>query len=715
MFAAQLTGWFSMCMCIAGIGLISSADAAQQNATEAIFPEIVGQEEEVVEYEAGFFEQYAPDTALDMVRQVPGFQIDDGSGERGFGGAAGNILIDGRRPSAKQDPPTAILRRIPATIVERVELIRGQLPGLDSQGHSVLANVVLQQDAPAAVRWDASLRKHSNVTPLRPEASISISDRWQAVDYSAGVSGFRATFGDEGTQDVFDGSGLLTERRNDDSMVYNTTGNVYLNASAWFGDTLLNANTSIGYTYRDEMLTSVRVPQADNVASRDVFFGDDVTTKQFELGFDAERALTSNLTGKAILLLYASNQEKTNDQRTIEEGGNQSLFRVADSMRDTTEVISRMEMDWRGWANHAIQADFEVAYNMLDNNLKRFDDTGGGPVMVPVPGANTRVEEVRVDVLLHDTWSLGVWSFNYGLGAETSEISQSGDANQKRHFSFLKPQAMLTWSPQQTQQTRVRLVREVAQLNFNDFVSATVFLDDDLALGNPDLKPESTWVSELTHERRLGELAVVSLTVFHHWISDVQDLLPITTEFEAPGNIGDGRRWGLEMQTTVPLEGLGWNGARLDVKGRWQDSSVTDPVTGDQRKLTAAGGFTGVPTNLPFQNENNYAYSINFRQDLHDSKVAWGWGVSERGARPRFKVNELDVYNEEDPIVDIFIETTRLWGIKVGFDINNLLDLTASRDRTIYTGQRSLTAIDRRELQQYSVGRRYSLSMSGSF
>ena len=219
----------------------------------------------------------------------------------------------------------------------------------------------------------------------------------------------------------------------------------------------------------------------------------------------------------------------------------------------------------------------------------------------------------------------------------------------------------------------------------------------------------------MTRERRMGALTVVSLTVFHHWISDVQDLLPMTSDFEAPGNIGDGRRWGLELQSTVPLEWLGLTNARLDVEARWQGSSVTDPVTGEKRVLTAVGGYAGIPTSLSFRNENEYAYSVIYRQDFQKSQIAWGWSVSERGDRPRFKVDELDTYNEEDPIVDVFIETTRWGNLKIGLKINNLLDLTKSRERLIYSGQRGLSGIERRVLQQYSVGRRYILSMSGSF
>ena len=62
-------------------------------------------ETQIVSYPASFFERYQPSTALEIVNQVPGFILNDGDSERGFGGSVGNVLINDRRPSAKQDPP----------------------------------------------------------------------------------------------------------------------------------------------------------------------------------------------------------------------------------------------------------------------------------------------------------------------------------------------------------------------------------------------------------------------------------------------------------------------------------------------------------------------------------------------------------------------------------------------------------------------------------
>ena len=49
---------------------------------------------------------------------------------------------DGARPASKDDGLDQILKRIPASSVLRIDVIRGGAPGIDMQGKTVLANVV---------------------------------------------------------------------------------------------------------------------------------------------------------------------------------------------------------------------------------------------------------------------------------------------------------------------------------------------------------------------------------------------------------------------------------------------------------------------------------------------------------------------------------------------------------------------------------------------
>ncbi|NNC63572.1 MAG: TonB-dependent receptor, partial [Gammaproteobacteria bacterium] len=414
-----------------------------------------------------------------------------------------------------------------------------------------------------------------------------------------------------------------------------------------------------------------------------------------------------------ILIFVTDDSDELSTQRILDDSGSQALFRTSDTSTDATEAIARLEFDWTRFENHQLQLNAEFAFNALEGALFQTVDEGDGPVVETVPGANTRVEEDRFDILLADTWRRGHIELNVGLGAEASQLTQTGDAELERDFFFVKPHAVVSYSPEAGRQTRFRLAREVSQLDFNDFVSSTVFQDDDLALGNPNLKPETTWVADLSHERRFDDIGVVTLRFYHHWIDDVEDLLPLSVDFEAPGNIGDGRRWGVELETTLPLTRLGLPSARIDLKTRWQDSRVTDPVTGEDRELSVDSAR--IQTRVPYDDVDvKFIAQADFRQDLQRSRVSWGFSAVSRAERRLYKVNELDSY-DEGMIVNPFIETTRWLGLKIQLRIIDLLAENKTRERIIYSGQRGLSPVERIEFTDINRGTQFELVLIGSF
>ncbi|HEX4535248.1 MAG TPA: TonB-dependent receptor plug domain-containing protein, partial [Rhizomicrobium sp.] len=99
----------------------------------------------VLTYQAAYFADAAPNTAYDMIERLPAFTFNDGASERGFAGTAGNVLIDGQRPTSKTDDLQSVLQRIPASNVERIDLVRGGAAGIDMHGQTVIANVILKK------------------------------------------------------------------------------------------------------------------------------------------------------------------------------------------------------------------------------------------------------------------------------------------------------------------------------------------------------------------------------------------------------------------------------------------------------------------------------------------------------------------------------------------------------------------------------------------
>jgi outer membrane receptor protein involved in Fe transport len=158
------------------LGLILAAGSALAAQPE---PPAGAQSSGVVSYPPAFFAAFNPTNAFDMVGRLPSFNLDTGASVRGFEGAAGNVLIDGQRPSSKSDSVDQVLQRIPAGKVERVDVIRGGAPGIDMQGKTMIANVILKKGGGvrgAIEAKDYRLTNGRNFNIGKLEASGSFGD-----------------------------------------------------------------------------------------------------------------------------------------------------------------------------------------------------------------------------------------------------------------------------------------------------------------------------------------------------------------------------------------------------------------------------------------------------------------------------------------------------------------------------------------------------------
>jgi outer membrane receptor protein involved in Fe transport len=682
-------------------------------------------DEEGVTYPAMFFQRYQPVNAYDMVQRVPGFTLDNGGDRRGFGAAAGNILINGRRPSTKDDLPSALLSRIPASNVERIELIRGQLRGIDMRGQSVVANVIMREDTPATTRWNVIVGENLE-QGLTPQIDVTLTDSSHEVQYSVGGIIYVTSNGDPGPEKIFEGDGNLIEKRynfkghgHNGFEGYDATG--FANALTWFGETLVQFNSKVASQHRNMKTLLTRVPQPPGSGdSRSDLFYQERRNHIIEVGLDAERFLSDNLLAKAIVLYNYTNQYPDDTQRTLDHDGIETRFVISDTKADISEAIARLELNWAGWENHAVQFNLEGALNILDKTLIRItDEPNVASVVEQVPGGNVRVKEERGDFLTKDTWTLGNITLDYGLGVEISTLTTTGDTEQSRKFTFLKPESLLTYAPNRRMQTRIGIRRDIAQLRLEDFASTTLLEDNELTVGNPNLIPQATWVFDLSQEWRFGEIGVVTLSAYYHSITDVIDLLPIEVAgrpdefFEAVGNIGDGSRTGLRLESTLSLDWTGLQDARMDMQLGWQDSSVTDPVTGEDRVLRSSGYFNPHPA-ISFENETEWTFIIDYRQDFEASRFSWGWRAEDQGERPQFKTNEYDL-RDASLRLHAFVETTRWWDLNIRLAFENLLNFDKSRDRLVFTGLRDQSPMAFREVEHRTIGTDMILTVSGRF
>ncbi|MGE0741571.1 MAG: outer membrane beta-barrel protein [Hyphomonadaceae bacterium] len=647
-----------------------------------------------VSYDAAYFAQYNPQTALDMVRQTPGFSLDGGDDRRGFSGAVGNLLIDGIRPSTKSQSLEGILQRIPANQVVRVELLRGADVAGDASGQAVLLNIVRTESSGSGV-WEAGFEITSREV-LAPRGELSYSGRNGNVEWGLGGSIFSQYRDLPGWRQLQDNLG-------------NMTGTVQTPSPRDFREATLNGNIAFP-------LAGGRLSGTSQVnwwrfhADSDFLFFDAAGDPDFslltvfeekrgsyELGLNYDRDF-GPWSMALIALANRARYESQEDADTYDGGGALLEDAVQDVRQDTGETILRGTLARALNAQHRVEFGGEGAFNSLDQTLSFVFDDGSGPQALDIPNSNILVEEERAEFFGVHTWRPNEqWALESRVAWETSTLEFSGDTNQTVELSYWKPSMQLTRTFEGNNQVRARIYRDVGQLDFGDFSSAAAIADDLIAGGNPDLVPQTAWIGELGADLRFPGGAALSLTLQHQQISDVADLVLMTVpnpaqdpldpdddfiRFDAPGNIGDGEMTTLNVNFSTPLSFI--EGGRITVQGYLRESEVTDAVTGQTRTIS-------------FTPESEI--SVSFRQDLPDIRFAWGVEIFKQGEFQAYRFNEIDT-NEEGPWIDLFVETTALPNdMKLRFWAANLFDGDVNRDRLFFAPDRD-GAFARRDLRQ---------------
>jgi hypothetical protein len=652
--------------------------------------------EDRVVYGPDFFAPYAPQTALDMVRRVPGFSIDNGSDRRGFSGAAGNVLIDGARPSAKSQGLDSILDRIPASQVARIELIRAASTG-EAAGQSVLVDVVRTATAGGGSgAWEVELER-TQAGRVTPRGSGSYTGRIGPAEYTLGASRYLEQRPLRGYRYQRNAANALTAFRTDFTprTFREASGNGQISFPLLGGK--LNANLSAErWNFATDLESTGYTPAG--VVTDSFRLSIDERGREREIGGDYERRLgplTVKLVGLDTRRWYA------NDERTVQRNAafTPTGLVTQRTRNESAETIGRIAVTWPLGDAHRVEFGAETAFNTLGTDLALAQN--GVPIVLP--SANVTVEEDRVEGFALWTWKPAPrWSLESGVTVETSTISQSGDTSASRTLTYWKPSLQASRQFGARDQIRVKAFRDVSQLDFDDFASSAELADDAVAAGNPDLRPQATWRLEGVLDKRFGEKGALTLTLAREWIEDASDLIPIFDPasgrfFDAPGNIGDGRSTIVQAKTTLPL-GPMIPGGQLETYVSWVDTQVTDPTTGRERQTSG--------------DLDLYA-SLSFRQDLTARKLAWGLEIDKASARPQFRVAEHETF-DEGPFLSGFVETTRFPGIKVRVFGNNLLDTEFVRKRRFFAPNRA-GAFAFGEERERQFGRFVGIEVSGNF
>jgi hypothetical protein len=590
-------------VCLAVFAQLASPALAQE-APAAAAPADAG----VVPYPAAFFEEFRPQSALDMIGRLPGFSFDGGSDGRGFAGNAGNVLIDGERPPSRGDSLGSVLSRIPASSVLRIDLVRGGAGGIDMQGKPVVANVIRKPNTGLKATLSGTMRTDESGLAA-PNAQLQLQRSANGRSFDGSISANAGGNPVDNRRTRFGPGDVVLLRAIADGQqryhIYNATG-------AYEGGFLggrIRAN-GLFQTQRNHF----------HLRDRLVFPGGaEITTNAYsqdggEAGLRYTRKLPHDIGLEIVGFQRLRNEGSDNSYDTP------SFTSGTRSKTQSGESILSGKLQPKGLGAWTFEGGVEAALNFVDNRTRY--SFNNAPLSLS--GDATRVEELRTETFGTATWApTKTLSIETGVRYERSTITASGSAGgSDKTLGFVKPRLNIAWSPAKGHQFGLRIERTVDQLSFGAFAASASFSTGIFGVGNPDIEPAKTWKVDGRYEYRFGKQGSVVVEYVHDQITDRLSAVVVQLPdpnggpprtFDITRNIGPARRDTLSITTSLPLDSIGVSGGLLSLYGAARASHMVDPITGIGRG---------------FSNENPWDWSLNFSQNLVARRISWGFGAS---------------------------------------------------------------------------------------
>ncbi len=689
--------------------LLSSANFAQLADNED--PD----DNSTIVYTADYFTDFSPFSVNDMINRMPGIGLamrrgGGGGNNRGLGSGEGEILINGQRMAGKNNDAQDQLSRISADQVDYIEIIRGTSEGLDVSGGAQVVNVVLLQltsrsSTAAEVNFD-----HSRDGTVSPGGKLSHNGQTGNFNYLFHIEAEPRYRNQRSTEFGFSPDYQMREVRKEASTR---------------DETEYAASTNLGYTRGRSALQFNALYEFSNpptALEREIF---DLTTNRlqrqtedngfertnWEVGGDYEYDFESNAKYRFLFIVndreFDSIRERSN---VLADSVRKNLF--LQSRGRNRERIARTSYTWNPAETQVLELGVERAQTIVDSNLRMGLDIPGTPsaafgnlVPVAVSNSSSTVEEIRYESFANHNWQLNnKMSLESSVIYETSTIAQSGDVSKKRDFEFVRPKVDLRYNLTPELQLRAGIEKDVAQLSFSDFSASIDFSDEDknTQAGNPEIVQEQSWRYQANVEYRLpNSLGVVNTQFYYRDYQDVIDRVDVSRSPDdlesARGNIGEGVRYGVNLDVSSKMGFAGLPDALLTMGLGAHDSEVTDPFLHIKRRM---------PEN------DRWTARIGFRHDITDMAMSYGFNYSNTSneGSSRREIDIIDIEEQRSqPFLTSFIEKRAFGDIAFRFEAMNLLDSEFCRTRTRFLGATADGIVE--EIEEYCNGSGPQLSL----
>lgn len=681
--------------------IVVMGEIGYRNRSEETVPTLI--------YDEEYFQRFEPLTAGDALKRVPSVTFlsdvieSDGARLRGLDPGYTQILINGERVPGTQADRSFFLDRIPAELVQQVEIVRSssarrtgdavagtlniklrdaysldggyfRAGGIHFDDGNLVPNVGLYYGGALAGgrlllggniqgRYNPK-KKFSLRYKDSPENGADLSNpanfanREDQTDTRDGTDyAFNGSWGIKNETTEFDLSGnyVRTERTEDErSFVYNRpTGTPGPIAWPITGTTvgLLADNNKFTAIQQESYAIAAKLSHEWSLGKTKLRasyarFSDDQTQSENEIEYDRS---TPRFTGDLDTQRIVDREWSVNLEHAfpLAEGIDLAVggfLQNKDRDSDIRTIRDRFNL------TNAARTRNQFATTPAEF-VRGF---GVAPINSVLGGVNT-IKEQRRDVYGLIEGKSGQLSFEAGLRWENTKVRIDDltiAAQAGTDYDVLLPSASVKYDVGRGRIT-ASVARTVKRPGLNYLSPATLEgeLGDNDLRGNPLLKPETAWGGDLGYEHHIGRTGVIGVNAFYRRISNLIEVANTGLPGDADEGPGGDRAWIYQPR----------NGG-------------TGEVYGIEFDLSTSLGFLGLPDTGVFGNlslidskisdelgerrfngQSKYVYNFGFIQNLR--KLGSAFGVTYRKQGPAFdRVVAEEVTTSYGADLEIFIE-----------------------------------------------------------
>jgi outer membrane receptor for ferrienterochelin and colicins len=671
-------------------------------------------------YDLEYFQRFEPISAGDALKRAPGVSFTSDTLEydqvqlRGLPAPYAQVQINGQAVTGGGNDRVFFVDRIPAELIDGVEIIRSPSADMSSEAIAGGVNVKLKRAGEFEGGWVRGSAFGVEGDELRGAGSIGHAGRIGEMSYMVSADVQQRRNPKEKIAYIYDDNGDLEEvstqkdTRDGTDYAFNADFLIPIGDDGTLRLTGFHVITDREETEFTELFENnggVLDPVEVGTQLEDIDQQNSLVTAEYlkSVGDGGELKL---LAGYARFVDDTDTFEQEADFGDPLEFSADERYDVTDQDWFTTVAYTaQIDGDW------LLKGGVDARLKTRDSSLQFFDENEDEDDS-PANGVFD-VEERRIDPYIKSVYEgFDRLTIETGLRYEYTDrdIGVEGGDSFGRSEGQLNPSLHLKYALTDDTNLRFSVARTVLRPSFDQLVPATLIEepdDDDATVGNPDLDQETAWGFDVGFDRRIGEQGIFGVNLFFRDIKDKIELVGTGNIIDVGGdlynefvyqNFGDGIAYGAEFDFSAPLSIMGLDDTTVFANLTLLDSEVTDPVTGDKRR---------------FRDQPDYIYNVGVIQLLPKWNSTMGVSYNKRGASYAYDYAEIEKV-EYDGNLEAFFEKRVSDSFVIRLTASNLLDAEKVEYKDAYDPNLN-GSYDGTEIETERSGRLFMLSARAAF